>query len=764
MARRKQTLSIALLSSLLVCGFATIAGPAGAAKPPSQQGAGIGTLAIQVQSLDGSGNNAANPTWGQGGTPYSRVAPARYADGLSTPVSGPNSRYISNRVFNDNSQNLFSERNVTQWGFAWGQVLDHTFGLRQGREPGDPQGETTNIAFNPSDPLEEFTNDLGVIPFVRSTAASGTGVTNPRQQINTVSSYIDAFLVYGGSNERLEWIREGAVDGNLANNGARLLMPGQYLPRRDARGNASTAPVMELPGPLAATPARARAAGDVRANENIALLATQTLLAREHNRIVGLLPNTLSEEEKFQIARRVVIAEEQYITFTEFLPTMGIQLPAYNGYNPNLNASLSNEFATVGYRAHSQIHGEFEIATEAARYSQATIDRLEAQGIEVEEAGDEVEIVIPLNLAFGNPDLLNDVQLGPMLQGLGGESEYNNDEMIDNQLRSILFQIPVSGNPECLDGPTLPQCYRVVNDLGAIDVERGRDHGMPTYNQLRQAYGLAPRTSFTAITGESSDQFPPGSGVDNPNSLLFNQVSDFNGDVIHPEDVDAIDGEGTASRRAAPLAARLRGIYGNVNNVDAFTGMLVEPHPRGSEFGELQRAIWTREFQRLRDGDRFFYQNAMTDLNAIRNTYGIDFRRNLGDIIASNTDIPRAELSDNVFLVNGEEPPTSCSVRYNVTTQWPGGFQVSMTINNTGSTPISGWSLRWTYADGQTISQSWDSTNVQGRRMELSSVDYNRNIGPGGSLGGPGFNGVWNNATNARPTSITLNTTRCTIQ
>ena len=73
----------------------------------------------------------------------------------------------------------------------------------------------------------------------------------------------------------------------------------------------------------------------------------------------------------------------------------------------------------------------------------------------------------------------------------------------------MLFQVPVAGQrPGCLDGPTLPECFNGVVDLGAIDIERGRDHGMPLYNELRQAYGLAPKTSFTAITGESTDRFP----------------------------------------------------------------------------------------------------------------------------------------------------------------------------------------------------------------------------------------------------------------
>ena len=111
------------------------------------------------------------------------------------------------------------------------------------------------------------------------------------------------------------------------------------------------------------------------------------------------------------------------------------------------------------------------------------------------EDGTEIELAIPLNVAFFNPNLLKQLD-GPALQGFGLEAQYNNDEMIDNQLRSVLFQIPVDGNPECLDGPGLAECFRGVVDLGAIDIERGRDHGMPTYNDMRRAYGLAPVRSF----------------------------------------------------------------------------------------------------------------------------------------------------------------------------------------------------------------------------------------------------------------------------
>ena len=83
------------------------------------------------RSLDGSNNNLAHPAWGRIGMPYLRVTRAAFADGIAEMDAGPPPRYISNRIFNDVGQNLFSENGVSQWGWVWGQFLDHTFGLRQ---------------------------------------------------------------------------------------------------------------------------------------------------------------------------------------------------------------------------------------------------------------------------------------------------------------------------------------------------------------------------------------------------------------------------------------------------------------------------------------------------------------------------------------------------------------------------------------------------------------------------------------------------------
>src|SRR3989442_1956723 len=106
--------------------------------------------------------------------------------------------------------------------------------------------------------------------------------------------------------------------------------------------------------------------------------------------------------------------------------------------------------------------------------------------------------------AFGNPSLLPKIGLGPLMNGLAQNIGYKNDELIDNKFRSILFQVPAPGTDpaSCIGETVAPGCFSDVQDLGAIDVQRGRDHGIPTYNTLRVAYGLAPVTSYTQIADD----------------------------------------------------------------------------------------------------------------------------------------------------------------------------------------------------------------------------------------------------------------------
>jgi hypothetical protein len=369
-------------------------------------------------------------------------------------------------------------------------------------------------------------------------------------------------------------------------------------------------------------------------------------MAREHNRIVDLLPASLSEEEKFQIARRVVGAEIQYVTYHEFLPAMGVDLPEYGGYDPNVNPSLTNEFATVGYRAHSMVHGEFNPVFATGDYSAGQLGSFRDLGIGFTlGATGENFLEIPLSATFGNPDLLGQVGIGRLATEFGVGHQYRNDEQIDDAMRSVLFQIPKPGalDPkQCGKPVVLPDCFSVVQDLGAVDVARGRDHGIPGYNALRQAYGLSPVASFADITGESTDEPADGAGI-----LDFVELRDINGDVIDPTDTAAVAEQAVSGTRRTTLASRLSAVYGSVDEVDAFVGMLCEPHLDGAELGELQQAIWRDQFVRLRDGDRFFYANDPA-LPLIEQEFGIGYQHSLADLIQLNTG---ARTQDNVFRI-----------------------------------------------------------------------------------------------------------------
>src|SRR3954453_4448278 len=124
---------------------------------------------VPDRTLDGSENNASHPHWGQAGTNYIRVAPVNYADGVAKMVKGQPTRYVSNRIFNDVGQNLFSENGVSQGGWAWAQFLDHAIGLRD-----ETPAEDGAIAWTKNDPLESFlNNDFGAIAFARTPAAPG---------------------------------------------------------------------------------------------------------------------------------------------------------------------------------------------------------------------------------------------------------------------------------------------------------------------------------------------------------------------------------------------------------------------------------------------------------------------------------------------------------------------------------------------------------------------------------------------------------------
>jgi hypothetical protein len=103
----------------------------------------------------------------------------------------------------------------------------------------------------------------------------------------------------------------------------------------------------------------------------------------------------------------------------------------------------------------------------------------------------------------------------------------------------------------------------------------------------------------------------------------------------------------------------------------------------------------------------------------------------------------------------------SCHVVYTVTSQWNVGFGTAITIKNTGTTPINGWNLRWTWAGNQKITESWNSDYTQtGANASLTNASWNPTIAPGATLSGVGFNGSYSGS-NSAPTAFYINGTLC---
>jgi len=102
-----------------------------------------------------------------------------------------------------------------------------------------------------------------------------------------------------------------------------------------------------------------------------------------------------------------------------------------------------------------------------------------------------------------------------------------------------------------------------------------------------------------------------------------------------------------------------------------------------------------------------------------------------------------------------------CRVTYAVQTEWAGGVVVNMTITNTGSSTINGWSLGFTFGGDQRITSGWSATFTQsGKNVTATNVDYNRTLAPNATIT-LGFQGTWGSS-DARPSSFTLNGATCT--
>ena len=483
----------------------------------------------EIRSYDGSGNNVDNPLWGAVDATFLRLADAEYADGLAAPAGAerPSARAVSNAVADAGESDVSSGSFMSAFVYAWGQFLDHDLTLTHNG------GDTLSIAV-PAD--DEHFLPGSTIDTTRSLAVvDGDGVS---QQFNAITAFIDGSMVYGSSQETANSLR--AFEG-----GRMLTSDGDLLP-------VGASGFFE--------------AGDIRANENPNLTALQTLFVREHNRLADEAAARhpgWSDERLFQHARRIVIGEIQHITYSEFLPTLlgDRAIGRYEGYDPGVNAGISNEFATAAFRfGHSLVENTIEF---------------------LDNSGDAVADAVGLAEAFFNPGLVSELGIGPMLKYLASSNANELDTRVVDSLRNFLFGPPGAGGL----------------DLAALNIERGRDHGLADYNDTREALGLPRVTRFDQITSD------------------------------------------------ADIAATLESLYGSVDDIDLWVGGLAEDHARGANVGETFGAILVDQFTRTRDGDRFWYER---DLG--RRELGFVRRTTLADLIAANTEIDN--LQRGVFTFN----------------------------------------------------------------------------------------------------------------
>lgn len=454
----------------------------GRARPPIQ----TECLSFKYSQLSGFCNNRRNIKWGAIDTPFATIS-TPFVHNISML---PSAREVSNVVCAEANQ-VPNRRGMSEMVTFFGQFLDHTI-----TETSVIQGNAWNIPVPAGDTFSVS------IPFLRTKTASAFGRKAPQ---NILSSYIDAASVYSSHLMQANKLR--TMTGGLMKTGADNNLP-------------------PLKGKLFD-------AGDRRANENPNLTAFHTVFVREHNRVVAEVKKvfpTADDEELYQRARKVVIAELQAIVYYEYLPAMtGRKLRTYK-YNENVEAAVSNEFSTVGFRVgHTLINSKVTSILPNGK-----------------------KMMRMLRDSFFNPGAFIDDGMDSFFRGMMNTKAAEVDAGITSEVRSFLVASETQEKTRQLD-------------LAALNIQRGRDHNIPSYNNLRTFYGLPKLRTIQQIT------------------------------------------------KNVGLQIKLEKAYGDdINKIDAWVGGISEDHVTGS-LGPLFARIWLREFTRLRDGDRFHFENDVFD-------------------------------------------------------------------------------------------------------------------------------------------------------
>ncbi|MCA8924737.1 MAG: peroxiredoxin [Planctomycetes bacterium] len=503
---------------------------------------------VELRSIDGTANNQAQVAMGSVSVPLVRMLTQDYADGASTPAgpTRPSARAVSNAV-HAQTGSVLNSRNATDMFWLWGQFVDHDIDLTPPATPAEPFAipVPTGDAF--FDPNSTGTQTIGLD---RSVCVMNAGA---RQQLNRITAWLDGSGVYGSDAVRAAALRANDGTGHLR---LEATPQGALLPRNTGG--------LPNDGPGGAT---LFLAGDVRANENVLLTAMHTLFVREHNlqadRYRQLYPGATGDQ-LYDLARRWVGAEIQAITYEEWLPLLlgAGGIPSYSGYDAGQQGGIANAFSTACYR-----FGHSLLSTQ--------LQRLDA-GLNPIAQGH-----LALRDGFFSPTALVDGGgIEPLLRGAARQQCQEMDVFVVDEVRNFLFGPPGSGGL----------------DLAALNIQRGRDHGLPSYNAARTQLGLSARASFAQVTTNPTTQ------------------------------------------------AALMSVYATVDEVDLWTGALAEDRLSGSMVGELMQVVLSRQFALIRDCDRFFYLNQFSgqELADLRGT-------RLIDVIRRNTPIGN-ELQASVFV------------------------------------------------------------------------------------------------------------------
>ncbi|XP_068222962.1 dual oxidase-like isoform X2 [Palaemon carinicauda] len=522
---------------------------------------------VEYEGFDGWYNNLAVPSLGAVDTPLQRLLPTAYSDGVYQPADRKVNPLVASQRLMSGSNGLYSKAARTAFSVYFGQQVVEEILDSQGRAC---PPEYFNIDIKPSHRYRKNSPHLEQLPFHRTRydRTSGLSTNNPRQQLNEITPYFDGGLVYGTSKGWADVLRYNA-DGTLAPRGK--LASNSKLGKDFPAENTQALPMANPPAPtnhsqytqqgFTAPVDRFFKLGNPRGNENPFLLTFGILWFRWHNLLAEYFDKKFgsdwTDERIFNEARKWVIATYQSIVLYDWLPKYMRAEPAkYKRYNPNINPQVSHVFQSAAMRfGHTLVTSGGYLRTKDREgcHSVASL-RLGSHEFSRDNTG-----VRTCNSFWRSPELFhhnpNDFEW--FLMGLSSQSSEEEDNIIVEDLRGSVF------------GP-LEFSRR---DLMALNIQRGRDHGLPDYNTARKHFGLPTLNSLEV------EEFKRVTGTEVKDEVLM----------------------------------ELKSLYKHPSQLDIWPGGLLETT---KEPGQLFSKIILDQFERSRDGDRFWFENKENDLFA----------------------------------------------------------------------------------------------------------------------------------------------------